>query len=187
MDQATYEEEEVHLHFLGAKYDKYHSSARGQDEALRSFDENFVHSFTDAIHQELKENVGTAQLDYDSVNGILFEAGIEGRMKIMEQAHAEPDAMLVADGIAEDIVEESVFEEWEPIARDIEEEFGYDVFRDQFNALYGNEVLLVDRDRFGVQYHARDLYVEDKFDRIEAGMKGGFKVLDGDVAVRMTT
>lgn len=187
MDQATYEEEEVHLHFLGAEYDKYQSSAQSQDEALRSFDENFVHSFTDAIHREVKDNVPKAELDYDSVNGILFEAGIEGRMQIMEQAHAEPDAMLVADNIAEDIVDESIFEEWEPIARDIEEEFGYDVLRDQFNALYGNEVLLVDRNRFGVQYHARDLYAHDKHDRIEAGMKGGFKVLDGDVAVRMAT
>jgi hypothetical protein len=47
--------------------------------------------------------------------------------------------------------------------------------------------LLVDRDRFGVQYHARDLYVQDKLYGIKAGMKGGFKVLDGDVAIRMTT
>jgi len=108
-------------------------------------------------------------------------------MEIMEQAHAEPDAMLVADSMAEDIVDDSVFEEWEPIARDIEEEFGYDVFRDRFNALYGNEVLLVDRTRFGVQYHAQDLYAQDKHDRIEAGMNGGFKVTDGDVAVRLAT
>jgi hypothetical protein len=187
MDQATYEEEEVHLHFIGAEYDKHQSNAASQDRALQSFDENFVHSFTDAIHRELKDNVEKVDLDYDSVNGILFEAGIEGRMEILERAHAEPDAMLVGDSVAEDIIDDSVFEEWEPIARDIEEEFGYDVFHDQFNALYGNEVLLVDRSRFGVQYHARELYAHDKFDRIEAGMKGGFKVLDGDVAVRLAT
>jgi len=187
MDQATYEEEDVRLHFLGAEYDNYQSDPTEQEQALQSFDENFVHSFTDAIHSELVDNVGKADLDYDSVNGILFEASIEGRMKIMEQSHSEPDAMLVGDGVAGDIVDDSIFEEWEPIARDIEEEFGYDVFRDQFNALYGNEVLLVDRDRFGVQYHARDLYVQDKLYGIKAGMKGGFKVLDGDVAIRMTT
>jgi len=187
MQEMTYDEEEVQIHFIGAAYDKYQSSAQSQDAALRSFDEQFVHSFTDAIHGEIKENVGKSDLDYDTINGALFEAGIQGRMEIMEQAHAEPDAMLVADSMAEDIVDDSVFEEWEPIARDIEEEFGYDVFRDRFNALYGNEVMLVDRTRFGVQYHAQDLYAQDKHNQIQAGMNGGFKVTDGDVAIRLTT
>lgn len=187
MQEMTYDEEEVRLHFIGAEYDKHQSTAASQDQAIRSFDENFVHSFTDAIHREVTDNVEKVDLDYDSVNGILFESGIEGRMEIMERAHAEPDAMLVGDTIAEDIIEDSIFEEWEPIARDIEEEFGYDVFHDQFNALYGNEVLLVDRDRFGVQYHARELYAHDKFDRIEAGMKGAFKITDPDVGIRLAT
>lgn len=186
-ETMDYEEEDVRMRFLGAEYEMIHGfEPRTQSEAIDTFDTDFVHSFTDAIHHEITNNVSKQSFEYDTMNGVLIEATLSGRRAILEESYSEPDSMLVSDGVAEEIVDDSFFEEWDPIERDIEEEFGIDVYRDDFDTLYGNEILLADTDRLGVQFHARDLYAMDKHDRIVAGMKGGFKVLNEDVAVRLT-
>lgn len=155
------------------------------DDPWEIFDEQWVSSFTRPIHATITDEVGTEPLRVDSYNEVPFEAFYEGRMVVMEQYHSDPMSMLVSDRLAEDILDDSVFDEWDVIERDLNEEFGIDVFRDRYHALSGNEILFADRSEFGYEFHAREPYVEERGLSIRAGARTGYAVTNPDAAIRL--
>jgi len=178
-----YEEREVRI--PAQSIDLTREMYEHDDDPFETFDSTFVHSFTNPIRTELCEQVRVEPLDFETPNEIPFEANIEGRMQIRGRKPTDPDAMLIAGNVAESIQNDSIFEEWEPIERDIEQEFGLDVFVDEFDALFANEILLADRSEMGYELHSRPLTVENRAGthRAQAGI--GYVVTDPDAAIRL--